>query len=51
MNLLSHTEDIQYFKEVANTVPKKKAKYCERTIKLLEEAHEIAVTKKVKSNG
>ena len=50
MHLLTHDEEIQFIKEMANYVPKKKAKYCEETMKLLSEAHEIAVTKKVKSN-
>ena len=45
MKLFNHDEDIQYFREVANTVPKKKV-YCEKTIKLLEEAHAIVTAKK-----
>ena len=48
MSLFSNEEDLQYFKEKEKEVIKGKNKYCDYTIRLLSEAHEIYVPKKQK---
>jgi hypothetical protein len=48
--MFNHDENVKYFLERENTVPKKK-EYCERTIRLLSQAHEIVVPKKKVMNN
>jgi hypothetical protein len=50
MNITHDYEDMQYFKTVSTSLPKERKEYCERTIKLLNEAHEIVVLKKKVGN-
>lgn len=45
IGLTSHEEDIQYFREQARLPIVRKPKYCDRTVRLLEEANHIVPVK------
>ena len=47
IGLTSHEEDVQYFREQARLPIVRKSAYCERTVRLLEEANHIHVPVKV----